>query len=374
MATVPNTTGKNVSISGFVTADNAEPKQVWDDIHFNSASDFNLTYVNGSSEIYNNGYAAGGSGKSLSDNIVTSTGALVGFNGPDGNVPGCYKYANYVYFKVKPQFPKADFTVSKDVRKSGDTSFVNSVNSKANDALNYRITYKNTGNVPAENVIIKDKLPAGVSYVPGSVKIMNANNLSGAYVENGDTLFTTGINIGAYTAGSNALIIFNATVDAKDKLPVCGTNTLRNVASAQPSGQGAKEDDANVVVNKDCPPPVVKKITVCELTTKKIVTIDEKDFNTTKYSKNLDDCKTIAPEKVTVCEIATKKIVTINKTDFNESKYTTDLSKCDETPVVVTPPELPQTGAGENIVAVLGLGSIVAGVAYYIASRRGLGL
>ncbi|RWZ78199.1 MAG: DUF11 domain-containing protein [Candidatus Microsaccharimonas sossegonensis] len=38
----------------------------------------------------------------------------------------------------------------------------------------------------------------------------------------------------------------------------------------------------------------------------------------------------------------------------------------------VTPPELPRTGMSENIVAVIGLGAIVASVAYYIASRRAL--
>lgn len=480
MASVPTTTGKNVSVSGFVSADNAQPKQVWDDIHFNGSENFNLAYVAGSAKIYNNGYAKSGQG--LPDSIVTNSGALVGYNGPDGKVPGCFEYANYVYFKVKPQFatPSTDFTVKKEVRKSGESTFVESVNAKPGDTLNYRITYTNTGNAESKDVILKDKLPAGISHVPGSVKIMNANNPGGAFVADGDKLFSSGINIGAYTAGSNALVIFNATVANNDQLPVCGTNTLRNVASAQPHGQNPKEDDANAVVPKECKPEdkkitvcelatkkIVtikesefnpskysknlkdcetpsKKITVCELATKKIVTIDEKDFNpekyskdlkdceekkivvcelatkkivtikesdfnpekysknikdcetpekivvcdlTTKkivtinkadfddkkYSKNLDDCK--APEKITVCELATKKIVTINKADYDETKYSTDLSKC-ETPVTppVTPPELPQTGAGENIVAVIGLGAIIASVSYYVASRRAANL
>lgn len=330
MASVPNTTGKNVSISGFVTADNATPNQVWDDIHFNSSTDFNLTYVPGSAEIYNNGYAAGGAGKSLPDSIVTSQGALVGYNGPDGRVPGCFQYVNYVYFKVKPQFPNENFTVSKDVRKSGDASFVESVTTKPGDTLNYRITYKNTGNIQQNNVVLKDSLPKGVSFTPGSVKIMNANNLSGAYVKDGDKLFSTGINIGSYTAGSNALVIFNATVDKNDSLPKCGTNTLVNHASAQPEGLNPKSDDATVITDRAC-----------------------------------------APNEITVCELATKKIVTIKESDFNSNLYSKDLTKCQETPV--TPPELPQTGVGENIVAVVGLGAMIASIVYYIASRRGLG-
>ncbi len=366
MASVPTTTGKAVSVSGFITADNATPNKIWDDIHFNSTQDFNLAYVGGSAQIYNNGYAAGG--KSLPDSIVTSSGALVGYNGPDGKVPGCFQYANYVYFKVKPQFatPTHDFTVKKEVRKAGDSTFVKSVVTQPGDTLNYRVTYTNTGTAQADNVILKDKLPAGISFVPGSVKILNANNPGGAFVKNGDNLFTnTGINIGSYTGGSNALVIFNATVKQNDSLPTCGPNSLINTASAQPQGQNPKEDTATVTVNKECKPPV--KITVCKLDTKTIVTIDEKDFDTTKYSKNLDDCKT--PEQMNVCDLSTKQIVTINKADFDSTKFSTDLSLC-----TTTPPELPHTGASDNIVAVIGLGAIVAGVAYYIASRRALGL
>lgn len=344
MASVPNTTGKNVSISGFVTADNATPNKIWDDIHFNSNQDFNLTYIPGSAEIFNNGYAAGGAGKSLPDSIVTNSGALIGYNSPDGKVPGCFEYVNYVYFKVKPQFPKEDFSVEKGVRKDNQGSFVNSINATAGEKLNYRITYKNTGNMQTNNVVLKDKLPAGVNFVPGSVKIMNANNPSGAYIKDGDKLFTSGVNIGAYTAGSNALVIYNATVGQNSILPKCGSNNLVNTATAQPEGLGIKQATASVTVNKDCPP---------EVTT------------------------------IKVCELATKKIVTIKESDFNTNKYTKDLSKCQETPVTPitpetppvtpeTPSELPKTGMGENIVAVSGLGALIASIAYYVASRRAL--
>ena len=86
------------------------------------------------------------------------------------------------------------------------------------------------------------------------------------------------------------------------------------------------------------------------------------------------------PNKITVCDLETKKTVTINESDFNTDKYSKDLSKCKETPVTppvtpvtpVTPTELPTTGTTENIVAVVGLGAIVASITYYVASRRAL--
>lgn len=39
---------------------------------------------------------------------------------------------------------------------------------------------------------------------------------------------------------------------------------------------------------------------------------------------------------------------------------------------VESPKELPQTGVGENILAIVGAGAIAAGAAYYVASRRTL--
>jgi LPXTG-motif cell wall-anchored protein len=77
------------------------------------------------------------------------------------------------------------------------------------------------------------------------------------------------------------------------------------------------------------------------------------------------------PGDITVCELATKKIVTIKESAFDPSKYSKNLDDCKETPPV-TPPELPKTGMGENIVAILGLGALIASAAYYVASRRAL--
>jgi uncharacterized repeat protein (TIGR01451 family)/LPXTG-motif cell wall-anchored protein len=441
MASVPTTTGKNVSVSGFVTADNATPNKIWDDIHFNSTENFNLAYVGGSAEIYNNGYAKGGAGKSLPDSIVTNTGALIGYNGPDGKVPGCFQYANYVYFKVKPQFatPTNNFEVKKDVRKAGDSAFVESVKAKSGDKLNYRINFTNKGSATAQNVILKDKLPAGVSFVPGSVKIINANHLGGGLLKDGDKLVTSaGVNIGDYTGGgSNAIVVFDAIVKKNDELPKCGPNTLVNVASAQPQGQNPKDDDANVVVDKECQPPrvvytcdalIIKTIstTKYEFSTRFIVSnatfksvtytikdasgkaVDTKTSATAPYtytqtkpgkysvqatvnvtvngqakSVTSDACKGAfevpkTPGDITVCELATKKIVTIKESAFDTSKYSKNLNDCKETPPPVTPPvtppELPHTGATDNIVAALGLGALVAGIVYYVASRRALGL
>jgi uncharacterized repeat protein (TIGR01451 family) len=260
-ATVPTTTGKAVSVSGFVTADNATPNQVWDDIHFNSTSDFNLAYVSGSAQIYNNGYAT--TGQPLSDNIVTSSGALIGYNGPDGVVPGCFQYANYVYFKVKPQFAPTDkFETTKQVRKEGDTAWSKSVVAQLGDTLQYQITYKNAGEINELNVIVKDTLPKGITYIPGSSVLTNTNFPTGNKVTD-NVVTNDGINIGSYRPGSIAYLKFSAKVTASASDLVCGPNTFVNKERTTANG-GYIEDTANTVVTKPCTPvipPVTPPVT-----------------------------------------------------------------------------------------------------------------
>jgi len=305
---------------GYIGAANASPKEVWDDVAFSNATggDIALTYVPGSATINNFGKT---NGMKLSDSVVT-TGAPIGYDALDGKVPGCNEFSGYVTIRVKAT--QSDFSVQKQVRVLGQTEYKEDVTAKPGDTLEYRVEYKNAGSISHANVVVKDTLPKNVSYIAGSTTLKNANNPNGKTIS--DTLTTTGVNIGDYAPGANAFVKFSAKVAPVAEL-ACGPNTLVNKASVQ-VGNGTKEDTASTTVNKECAPG---KISVCELSTKKTITINETDFNSSKHSKNFDDCK-----------------------------------------VTETPPELPRTGMTENIVAVIGLGAIVASVAYYIASRRAL--
>ena len=80
----------------------------------------------------------------------------------------------------------------------------------------------------------------------------------------------------------------------------------------------------------DC--TVVKNITVCDLATKKVITIKETQFDARKHSKNLNDCKT--PEKVKACNTETGVIEMVEKGKENVEPYTTDLSECEEVEMV----------------------------------------
>ncbi|HET6746955.1 MAG TPA: isopeptide-forming domain-containing fimbrial protein [Candidatus Saccharimonadales bacterium] len=253
---LPTNTAKSLQVNGFINSTNASPQEVYDHAVMNSDKDFNLAYQAGTLKYFTN--ASGANGFDIPESVFTSAGAKLGYDKLDGKIPGCFQYAGYLTFVVKPQFatpPSSDFSVNKQVRKDGTgAAFAESTNVMPGDTVNYRIEVKNTGNATINNVIVKDKLPTGMTFVPGTVKILNANNPGGAYIQDGDKIVTSGVNIGAYSAGSNALVIFNAKVAANDQLPTCGPNKLTNIASAQPEGQNPKEDGADVNIPKECKP------------------------------------------------------------------------------------------------------------------------
>jgi membrane peptidoglycan carboxypeptidase len=66
-------------------------------------------------------------------------------------------------------------------------------------------------------------------------------------------------------------------------------------------------------------------ISVCDLQTGKVVSIDESTFDSSKQSKDTQNCK--APTEQ-VCNLSTGKIETINTSDFDSTKYSTDTTNC----------------------------------------------
>ena len=308
-ATVPAMTAKSVPISGFISADNANPGKIWDDVTLTSDKDFNLAYVPGSAIFYNN--SIGKNGVALPDSITTAGGALLGYDKLDGKIPGCYQFSGYVNFKVKPQFAaQPNFTMNKKVSKHGDNKWSQNYAAQPSETVDYLVNYRNTGDNQQDNVTIKDALPTGMTYVPGSAILGNSLNPNGTKTNDGIT--STGINVGSYKPTGNAWVIFSATTPTADKL-TCGANLLHNVARVTAAG-AYKEDFADVTVQKNCQPGAM-----C----------------TVPGKENL-------PANSPLC--------------------------------VTSVTELPQTGIASGIATFVGIGSLVAAASYYIASRRGISL
>lgn len=302
---LPTTTGKSVQVNGFLSAtnigadkngNNGAYAEVYDHAIFNSNKDFNLAYTSGSLKYENNYFGAAGT--ALPESIFTSTGAKLGYSSLNGEIPGCFQYAGYVTFKVKPQFaPENNYEITKQVRKAGESTWKESVATTVGDTVEYQLSYKNTGEVRQNNVVFRDTLPTGLSYVAGSTYLKNGTNPTPLKIS--DNLTTAaGVNVGDYNAQATAYIKFSAKV-TNDGL-VCGNNKLINKVRVIVDGT-QKEDTAEVTVPKQCQP---------------------------------NECKPGIPTGDARCY------------------------------------ELPQTGTTENIVAFLGLGSLIASIAYYVASRR----
>ena len=188
------------------------------------------------------------------------------------------------------------------------------------EEFTYQLVVKNTGEVDLKNAVVSDPAPTNVQFISADKGTITDNKWS--------------YTIAELKVGKSESFAIKAKVTKEV------TGTIVNTACVDtPQIPGSPDDcdDAKVEV------PKTPKIEVCELDTKKIVTIDESAFDSSKYSKDLNDCAEIPVTPVTP-----------------------------ETPE--TPSELPQTGMSENILALTGLGALIASAAYYIASRRALGL
>ena len=283
---VPTTTAKTVTVQGQVSASNAKPNTVWDEATFSSDNDFNLAYVAGSALFENNGMGT----TKLPDSIVNNTGATLGYSKLDGKIPGCFQYAGYVTVKVKAQVnqpqEKTDIDLAKTVRNktNGEKTWVETVNAKSGDTVQFQIHAKNTGSAGIQNLVIRDILPKGLNYVAGSTKLYNTSNPKGLKVSD-NIIQNSGINIGSYQPNGDAFVRFDATVSAEQDLPVCGENTLTNIAQAS-NQKIVKNDTASVKVTKKCETPK-NPAYKCEALSLNIIRKDERQITyaaDTKYS------------------------------------------------------------------------------------------
>jgi len=142
-------------------------------------------------------------------------------------------------------------TVNKDCTYKYDLiKTVDKATAKPGETVTYTLTFKNTGNQPLTNAIVKDSLPAGLTYVKGSTTIDGKKASDGVTSANG-------LNIGAVAAGKTVVIKFQATMPAKDKL-ACGDTQFINKSSATTKENQSEDrtdnNDATTVVNRVCTP------------------------------------------------------------------------------------------------------------------------
>lgn len=87
-------------------------------------------------------------------------------------------------------------------------------------------------------------------------------------------------------------------------------------------------DCANILMKER--PSNNPNINVCDLTTRKVITILQNQFNSSKHSKNLNDCNS---KPIEVCDLTLKNMVTIDEREFDAKKHSKNPADCQAKPV-----------------------------------------
>jgi uncharacterized repeat protein (TIGR01451 family)/LPXTG-motif cell wall-anchored protein len=395
---LPNIVSGSNEAGAYIGASNANPTEVYDDVTLTSTSALDINYVPGSAHIYNQGPI---NGDTLPDSIAT-TGTPLGYYSltDGGTLPGCNQYAGYVTYNFTAT--SSSYTFNKQVSKHGANTWGKTYAAQPGETVDYLLEYRNTGTENNNNVVIKDQLPAGETYIPGSTTYGNATFPNGTKAT--DDVTTTGINVGNYGPGANAWVLYSAKVNDNGSLPVCGPNTLINNAEAN-VGSATVPSSANVTTTETCTTPTTPVYT-CNGLTASLISGNEYSFkeepatatngaSVVSYQVNFGDGQSsAATETATTVDhtyAATGETYspslsvtfTVNgETKVVSSAACTASLTVGQPPVTppttppttptTTPTALPHTGATSPVTAFLGLGSLIASIGYFINSRRAL--
>ena len=138
-----------------------------------------------------------------------------------GNIQGCWDFSGFIVFKLKVNTPKpAQLEIDKTVKNPRvDESFVKSNTAIPGDQLDYQLVVSNPGLSKLENVLVKDTVPAGTTFIAGSVRYFPDGStapmpLTGG--QNANNLVSSGVTINSLDTGSvkTAKFVFSVKVDS----------------------------------------------------------------------------------------------------------------------------------------------------------------
>lgn len=222
---LPTAPGKNQTVTGTISSDNSNT--ITDTAQVNlSLANARLEYIPGSAKWRHNAgtntnvnYVT----ESISDEVVTNGVTLE-------NAKPCFNFEATVTVLARV---KADsVSITKQVRKVGETTWVTKNSAKPGDELEYLITFKNEGNTTLESVVVGDNMPAHVTYVPGTTMLKNGSFPNGTKITS-DKITDGGITLGNYAPGAVGYVWFRAKIDAS---LAPGNYELKNVGIVRPKG------------------------------------------------------------------------------------------------------------------------------------------
>ncbi len=382
---IPSTAGKTQTQTATISGDNTNTVTAKTTVNLDR-SDAYLQYLPGSAVWRHNtgtNDAPIWTDTVISDSIVSSGSGLT----LEDEKP-CYNFSATVTVLARVMVPGV--SVDKYVRIKGDTEWKRSITAKPGETVQYEIAYKNTGNSVQTDVVARDQLPAGMTYVAGSALLKNTNFPNATQISDA-IVGSNGVIIGTYNPGSAGYVLFEAKTPALSKLE-CGTNKFRNIAYIQPSGMNYYYNTADVTVNKECT-TTEKPVYSCDL-----LKVTKGDNRTVTASLDGYTAKNGATLKLVTFNFGDGKVVTTDKLSATHT-YAADgtygistkltFSIVDENDVSgitsegcaatvtfttpETPPELPNTGAGD-VIGIFGAVAIVSTIGYRLfLGRKSLG-
>lgn len=259
--------GDAAAIKATISADNANPKEVWDLAFAEADQGVALRFVPNSAVIHLNEpgtYDAAKSGwydargHETVEGQILNEDALFGrdgyggaklayWNGNWGYVPGCTEYSGYVTFLLQADQP--NFEMNKTVSKASENNFSETITANPGDILEFKIEYKNTGTTIQEPVAMTDNLPDGLSYIEGSTYFWSSR--TGVNASASDNLFNGGLNLGGFEPGDSATVTYQVRVEDNSDLFPCGDTKIYNEGIVG-TDDGSGHDSTEITVHRLC--------------------------------------------------------------------------------------------------------------------------
>ncbi len=359
--------------------------EIWDESQLkNDNMVFGIEYVPGSAKALT--AKQNTTLQTLSDNIVGSGTKLGqdqnGTINPSGEFPGCFEFATRVYVKVKVVAANVDLNKKVTISNNSDGSedwkgeFKEDLTTSPDETLTWRIDYKNSGTDVANDITIRDQMPAGLNLVPNSIRWWD--NANPGTKQNDTALGAGGMNVGNYAPNGNGFVTFRTTIDPE------GPCEFKNVAFVRAKDVTEKSDDAKVFIDKNGDQPgngcdQAVSFTCDGLTASKIGDLSYKFTATPKLSPGVtakqyiftfSDGQTATVDTNVINHTypaagnlkASVKIVTSEGTTQN---------LC-EVSIPTTPTTLPRTGPGAAMSAFVGTSALGATIGNWFRSKRAL--
>lgn len=254
---IPSTPGKTQTQTATIKADNSNTVTDQTTVTLDNAANY-LQYIPGSANWRHNTGTNDNQtwvDTAISDNVVTSGQGVV-----LENEQPCYNFGATVTVLARVMGPST--SVTKQVELANETGNWKTENTaNPGDTLKYMITYKNVGNVLANQVVVRDNLPPYMTYVKGSTYITNVQYSN--FHDTTDAIATDGIIIGNYQPGSVAYVVFQVKINDAANLP-CGQTRFTNVGIAHPIAEPEYYNTAYTDVNNKCQTPPKTPVYTCD--------------------------------------------------------------------------------------------------------------